>query len=66
MIDNLVPSQLSNVCSYLYNSVSTQVFPFSYSNLLVLIIMKTFQDGDTIFTASTDKTIGVFDTMTGK
>ena len=24
-----------------------------------------FQDGDTIYTASTDKTVGVFDTMTG-
>ena len=25
----------------------------------------SFQDGDTIYTASTDKTVGVFDTMTG-
>ena len=24
------------------------------------------KDGDTIFTASTDKTVGVFDTMTGR
>ena len=31
----------------------------------VSILCFPFQDGRTIFTASTDKTVGVFDTMTG-